>query len=135
MFTEDDPFAGVDLDNCIDGESGVLKPWAREFIESLASYSEISPSGRGVKVFVLAKKTVRECKAYLEDGVIEVYDRAKFFTITGNRLPSAPVEVHDRQTELDALCEHIWGGADIRPAFSLQGGPRGHGGASGEEIA
>ena len=40
---------GIDLDACIDGE-GVVAPWAREIVELLNSYTEISPSGRGLKI-------------------------------------------------------------------------------------
>mgnify|MGYP001171439934 CR=1 FL=1 len=42
---------GVDLDACIDAD-GVLEPWAGEIVARLDSYTEVSPSGRGLKVFV-----------------------------------------------------------------------------------
>ena len=29
VFTADDPFTGVDLDNCIDEATGKVKPWGR----------------------------------------------------------------------------------------------------------
>lgn len=44
---------GVDLDTCRDPESGALEPWARSVVADFASYTEISPSGTGVKVFFL----------------------------------------------------------------------------------
>jgi hypothetical protein len=44
---------GVDLDTCRDKKTGELKPWAKEAIERLDSYSEISPSMSGVKIFFL----------------------------------------------------------------------------------
>jgi putative DNA primase/helicase len=28
VFTEDDPFCGVDLDSCVDPETGEVEPWA-----------------------------------------------------------------------------------------------------------
>ena len=44
---------GVDLDTCRDPSTGTLEPWARAVVDSLASYTEVSPSGTGVKVFLL----------------------------------------------------------------------------------
>src|SRR5262245_56832962 len=49
VFSADDPFCGVDLDDCIDASTGALKLWGQQFIDQLDSYSEISPSGTGVK--------------------------------------------------------------------------------------
>ncbi len=47
VFARDDPFAGVDLDDCRDPTSGALAPWARAIVARLRSYAEVSPSGRG----------------------------------------------------------------------------------------
>ena len=44
VFTADDPFAGVDLDDCV-GDAQRLHPAAAEIVERLASYTELSPSG------------------------------------------------------------------------------------------
>src|SRR5262249_20872711 len=48
----DQRLGGIDLDGCLD-ERGELLPWARRIVEKLASYTEISPSGEGLKIFVL----------------------------------------------------------------------------------
>jgi putative DNA primase/helicase len=45
--------AGVDLDTCRDPGTGTLEPWAKAVVDRLASYTEVSPSGTGVKVFFL----------------------------------------------------------------------------------
>ncbi len=42
---------GIDLDTCRDKETGELAGWAEDFIASLDSYVEVSPSGTGVKAF------------------------------------------------------------------------------------
>src|SRR5436309_9285146 len=49
VFTENDPYTGVDLDDCRNPETGELAPWAAEIVESLSSYSELSPSQTGIK--------------------------------------------------------------------------------------
>ncbi len=47
VFTEDDPFVGIDLDACVDA-AGELLPEARELVDMLGSYTEWSPSRKGV---------------------------------------------------------------------------------------
>src|SRR5579862_7624420 len=55
VFTSGDPFTGIDLDNCLD-ESGRPKDWAAPFLQTFHdSYSEVSPSGRGVKIWAKGK--------------------------------------------------------------------------------
>src|SRR3990167_5854561 len=39
---------GIDLDNCVAG--GVIEPWAQDVINEMASYTELSPSGRGLRI-------------------------------------------------------------------------------------
>jgi putative DNA primase/helicase len=47
VVTEDDAFAGVDLDHVRDIETGHIATWAQTIVDRLCSYSEISPSGTG----------------------------------------------------------------------------------------
>ncbi len=109
VFTPDDPYCGVDLDDCIDPETGQIKPWAAEFIKQLDSYTEISPSGTGVKVFLKANKPGSRCRKACEDGEIEIYDRDRFFTVTGQRLDGVPATVEIRQEQLDAVYRAVFG--------------------------
>lgn len=110
VFTAEDPFTGVDLDGCI-GDDGELVPGAREVVASLDSYTEVSPSGRGVKVFLAGQKPEgarsrsKRIEGYKET---EVYSAKRFFTVTGRHLPGTPSAVEDRQPQLDALCERLW---------------------------
>lgn len=108
VFARDDPFCGVDLDDCIDPETGELHAWGEAIIESLASYAEISPSGRGVKIFVRARKPGDRCKTGYETGAVEMYDADRFFTVTGNVLGDA-VGVEERQPQIDALYAQVFG--------------------------
>src|SRR5829696_6807830 len=52
VFTPEDDLCGVDLDKCLDPETGELEGWAQKVIGELDSYTEISPSGTGVHVLV-----------------------------------------------------------------------------------
>ena len=98
-FSPDDPYVGIDLDDCID-DAGALLPWARQIVDTLATYSEISPSGKGVKLWV--KGTIPK---NLKTKSVEMYAALRFFTVTGNRLLDAPPEVRSVNGELSALYE------------------------------
>src|SRR5262245_53541605 len=55
VFYPEDPFVGIDLDDCLD-RSGALKDWARPIVERFAdTYCEISPSGEGLKIWARGK--------------------------------------------------------------------------------
>lgn len=45
VFSETDPFAGIDLDDCFDQEDE-LGDVARQIVEEFATYTEVSPSVR-----------------------------------------------------------------------------------------
>lgn len=89
--------AGIDLDHCIvDGE---LLPWAAEIVAACpGTYIEVSPSGTGLHIF--GRGVVGTGRK--RDGV-EVYDRGRFFTVTGQRWGDAPVRLASIQTALDAV--------------------------------
>ena len=112
VFTADDPYCGVDLDDCRDPHSGRLKDWAREIVEHFASYTEVSPSGTGVKVFVKAAKPGRRCRKAYHDGEVEIYDRDRFFTVTGQRLEQSPADIQPRQEPLNSLYRTVFGDDD-----------------------
>ncbi len=105
VFTSDDPYCGVDLDKCRDPGTGQIEPWADTIIRGLDSYAEVSPSGTGVKLFM---------RATLPPGgnrrsLTELYDRGRYFTLTGHHLPHTPRTLEDRQTQLAALHARIFG--------------------------
>jgi putative DNA primase/helicase len=62
--TED--LVGVDLDKCLNPETGELTPWAAQLIWRLDSYAEISPSLTGVKVWLRAPSITR---AHVKPGL------------------------------------------------------------------
>lgn len=110
VFAPDDPFTGIDLDGCID-DNGEIVASAREILDSLNSYTEISPSGRGVKVFISGRKPEGcGCKSTKIAGFkeTEVYSAERFFTVTGRHVADTPLTVGDRQPQLEALCEQLW---------------------------
>jgi len=103
VFGPGDPFPGIDLDNCLDAH-GEIKPWATPILDRFANtYTEISPSGRGVKIFLRARLDTKGRAAKYEDGRVEIYDRRRFFTVTGRRLNGNPLEIEEHQANVPWL--------------------------------
>jgi putative DNA primase/helicase len=100
VFTPDDPFAGVDIDGAL--RDGHLHPDVIAIIEQLDSYSEWSPSCTGVHVLLRAVKPAggTSTKRTPWGDELAIYDRLRYFAITGDRLPSAPETIEERQAEL-----------------------------------
>lgn len=65
------------------------------------SYSEVSPSGTGIRVFVRGKLP-KGARANHDAG-IEVYDSGRYLTVTGHAIDGYPVEVKARQEEIEWL--------------------------------
>jgi len=100
VLTEDDPFVGVDLDKCIiDGE---LHPAAQAIVDALDSYTDLSPSRTGLHVIVRGSKPSRAgSRGRGEwDGSIEIYDRARFFTMA-----AGTGDIAERTAEIAELAE------------------------------
>lgn len=97
-FSEEDGvnYSGVDLDN--HGEED-FDQVANDFIEGLNSYTEYSPSGKGIHIFIKGKKPEGRCRK----SNIEMYGNGRFFTVTGNTIKAMPVA--EREQELRALWE------------------------------
>ncbi len=98
----DSGIAGIDFDACRDPETGGIEDWARQEIEALDSYTEVSPSGTGLKVFVKAKLPGAGKKAELgpvnghgKVPAIELYDTGRYFAVTGDHWPGSPREIRD----------------------------------------
>lgn len=98
-----DDYCGIDLDQAIDSVTGKIKPWAMEILGGLRSYTEVSPSGCGLKILIRARKPGPRCKRSLDDGAVEIYESGRFFTITGQHQSDTPLTVETRQAELDDL--------------------------------
>jgi putative DNA primase/helicase len=97
VLSSGDGYGGVDLDNCRDPETGELEEWAAKTVEDLDGYTEVSPSGRGVHIFVRGKAPNRK------RGKVEAYSSERFFTVTGEVLGEPPARIPERQAQLDAL--------------------------------
>jgi hypothetical protein len=104
VFSPEDPYCGIDLDDCV-SSTGELKAWAQPIIGTFAdSYMELSPSGHGVKIWCRATLpgAGRSKKDEAGEG-IEVYDRGRYFTVTGDAFNGAPSQIEDHQRDVERL--------------------------------
>lgn len=87
-FLPGDGLVGIDIDGAVD-DDGVVSERCQAIVEACASYTELSPSGRGVHIIVEGTtETFKDNRIGLE-----VFCGRQFFTCTGRRWPGTPPEV------------------------------------------
>jgi len=126
VFTDDDPIVGVDLDDCRDPETGDVDDAARDIIDRLDSYTEVSPSGTGYHVLIKGELPEGRNRR----GNIELYDTARFFTVTGDHVEGTPSRVARRQDALVAIHREY-----VQDTGTEAKAESGHRGATNEESA
>jgi primase-polymerase (primpol)-like protein len=95
-----DDVCALDLDGVMEeNRPDTLNPWVRALIDRLRCYCEITPSGRGVRIFIgYSGEKLPRTKFKIPDGEgnIEVYCRANHFvTITNNPFPDTLPRIAD----------------------------------------
>ncbi len=116
VFTEDDPFVGVDLDDCRNPVTGQLDPWSLEVIEKLASYTEVSPSKTGAKAILTTDAKIQSRRR--SNPGLEVYRSSRFFTITGDIVGLHP-EANDATDALNWIYDRYFPDLDPVPTAGL----------------
>lgn len=96
------PFVGLDCDECI-SEDGTVEPQAEEIIKRLASYSEISPSGKGIHVI-----TKGQISRGRKKGNFEMYQFGRYFSVTGDHLPGTPSTVEERPEAILSIYNELF---------------------------
>lgn len=134
VFSEQDPYVGIDLDTVRDPKSGYVDPIAQSIIDSLDSYTEISPSGYGFHIITKADTNLIWHRVPLPDnGIkriivnpktgkqeqkqpeIEMYSMGRYFTITGNSPRIVPV-ISNRTKQITELQERFKKNNVVAPA-------------------
>lgn len=117
VFSKDTHFAGVDIDHCvIDGQANAE---AQFIIDSLDSYTELSPSGSGIHIIVRKHEgqafqhgvnqrgiTINFKGRILNFEGIEAYTHDRFFTVTGN-VYQGRGKIDDRGDEIQELWDSL----------------------------
>lgn len=106
LFTADDPFFGVDLDDCRDIETGALDARATRLVAQFATYTEVSASGSGLHIVGRGRKPGARCRDARYPG-IEVYEHSRLLCVTGQVLDGYTT-IAARQEPLTALYAAMW---------------------------
>lgn len=100
VFSPDDPYTGIDLDNIWQSDADEGAEWGMRVLERFGdTYSEASPSDKGVKIWCKAK-ALRCGRWNIRAGAIEVYSEKRFFTVTGRHAGVLAVTDHQHDVEL-----------------------------------
>ncbi|MGE7932148.1 phage/plasmid primase, P4 family [Viridibacillus arvi] len=117
VFSRQDNFIGVDIDKCVmDGKPNVF---ATEIIDTLDSYTEFSPSQKGLHIIIrgnLPQSVLGTGRKNTKHG-LEIYSYGRFFTFTGNRENSN--DVYERTDELAEVFEKYFDDSDIQGRVNL----------------
>lgn len=120
-----DGLCAVDIDGCLD-EDGIPSPLAADIISTLESYTETSPSGRGVRIFFRASGFTYDKRRFYTMNAkqgLEIYvsgATSKFLTVTGNSQPWGGIRpIVERGAQLQSILERYM----ERPQIALQDTP------------
>ena len=117
-------FAAFDLDHCLNLETGFIEPWAKSLVERCPTYSEITPSGTGVRIIGrgVGDHMHRKLPVPNANGMsCECFRKAKrFITITGNKYVDRPLGNIDVQ--LDEVLAELEAGQKKNKSENKSGG-------------
>lgn len=88
-FLPGDGLVGIDIDGAIDPDSGEISPMCTTLVEACASYTERSPSGKGVHI--ITRGSTKTFKS--NDIGLEVFCGGQYFTCSGDHFGGSPAEV------------------------------------------
>jgi hypothetical protein len=84
----------LDLDHCRDPASGALAAWAERLVEEADSYTEVTPSGRGLRIIGTNESLsapIHRRVAMPDGGSVEIFHRCpRYVTVSGQRLTGTP---------------------------------------------
>lgn len=104
VVSDADDFVGIDLDHCRNDETGEIEPWAQKIVDTVNSYTEITPSNEGLRIF--ARGTLPPSGR--KRGDFEIYENGRYLTVTGRHLEGTPLTVETRELEIRRVHRDVW---------------------------
>lgn len=101
-------FVAIDLDDCVDPETGEPNEYAKDVMKRVPSYTERTPSGSGLRLVVKDADGVVSTSPKRR-GKGEIMIAPNFVTLTGHRLPESPEEVAEGSEALAAFYAELVG--------------------------
>ena len=112
FFTADDPICGIDLDVSLNAD-GNPQPWAADIVSRFNdTYRARSVSGHGLHILCKATLPGKGKNFYIPDGPtdpagkraqIGLFDRGRFFALTGELYQQSPLALAEHQGSVDWL--------------------------------
>jgi hypothetical protein len=97
----------VDLDECRDPVTRQVAKWAGMIVEKLQSYTELSPSGEGIRIICRGKlPSNRKHTVHLCAGFLELWDSGRYVTMTG--CPAEPWSGWNDIRDVDYEEFYLW---------------------------
>ena len=113
MMPKETVLAAIDIDDARDAETGETYQWAWDVIQKIDSYTEVSPSGTGYRIFLLGfKPSDSDTKTAVDEGgEVELYDGTdnRYLTFTGERVTSTSSEIEQRSDEFTEVYDQFFG--------------------------
>jgi len=100
VLTDDDDLTGADLDDVRDPQTGEVQGWVMDILELGESYAEVSPSGKGIRIFWRGK--VEKATTNKKKNV-EIYGDGRYLTITGDHIEGTPLDIRPAPKTYAAL--------------------------------
>ncbi len=93
------PLIFIDLDHCVEPGTGrITDPKVEALVKRVNSYTEVSQSGTGLHI--LAYGTLPGSGIHAD---IEMYAKGRYFTVTAQPIPVAPLTIERREAEIEVL--------------------------------
>ena len=102
-------FDGVDAG--LSGGLDMVLPEIADHVRCLNTYTEVSPSGKGIRVFAKGRLPVDGKRK----GRIEAYQSGRYVTVTGHVLDGLPRTIEPRQMEIDTFYKQVFGTPEEPP--------------------
>ncbi len=129
---------GLDLDYCLNPDTGRVADWAQMFLDAMPSYAEISPGGAGTKIIARLRladlatarrlldipegdKDQARTRTFGEQSngqhapSAQLFLMKRYFAITGRRWPASPDDVTMLTLEQIAELGALFGPREQRP--------------------
>lgn len=104
VLSKTDGFCGIDYDKVRNPDTGEIDPEALKRIRAINSYTEISPSQRGLKTIVKAKLPDRD----RQSEHYSFYTDKRYFTVTGHIFNGISGSIEKRQQEVVNLYKELF---------------------------
>ena len=121
VFTDDDPYVGIDLDKHFDPKTREFSALARSIMESVPTYTEFSASGTGIHLILKGK--IPGSRRRNDKLHIEMYEAGRWFAWSSNLVPNMPVSINEAQDVLDVLYDRAFPNAPVRTGTSTEISP------------